>query len=223
MSDRTRPPLSGPHSVKAAASIGDRLGSGRAVELAKLIWFCGLSRPTWPSGEELAADAGLIHWDSSREVRRAIAQLRGSKMLGRGGPALTEPVDLLIPDRGAMTNLWLTCREVRPRPVTLVTLIVGMYVLAASLDGFSRTAWCRVPGSAAEIRRLVGARARNAFRQRMRDLEDLQLIAYDGDALMLAPTRRWYQADRAIRLVASPGPGVGSARAAHHYSQPFDR
>ncbi len=114
-------------------------------------------------------------------------------------PRLARPVKVLIPDRGAMANLWLTCREIRKRPVTLVTLMVGAYVLAADAAGGRHPrGWSVVPGSGADLRRFVGARKNAAWTQRLRDLEGLELLHVRDGQRMIAPVRSWYRSERAL-------------------------
>lgn len=221
MAHRTQPLASGPHSL-APASIGDRLNkraSGHGLEPAKLIWFAVLShtpwtrvkRPTWASNETLANETVIM----VSEVERGIRRLRQAKMLEtahghrRGAsrqwgrilkPAIASPVKVLIPDRAKMANLWATCRQVRKKPISLVTMVVGAYVLAAhELDRRPfPTCWSHVPGSAADLRRLVGARKNQAWTRRLRDAEEIGLLARDGRDIMLAPVAGWMRGQRAI-------------------------
>ncbi len=221
MSKRTQPPHPSPHSI-APASIYARLSGGVGIEHARLLWLVILShtpwdgarRPTWATNATLAADAGMTGPDAARQTERALNRLREASMLvtrhgERPGarrrfgrllePQLAGPVKVLIPDRGAMTNLWITCREARPRPAALVTAMVGAYALAAHGLDRAPTEWAPVPGPAAELRRFVGASKGSTWGRRVNDLCDLGLLER-RDALWVAPPREWMQAWRAIHL-----------------------
>ena len=218
MSESTQPPSGGPHS----ASIGARmnLNPKRGDEHAKLIWFVILSRTMWPGRKKqspwptdttLALDAGL---GLRRDAERALQRLREADMLttptGRRPPSATRahgrllvprlgsPVKILIPTRGQMTNIWLTCAEARQRPAALVTLVVGLYALACHAEDRRVDGWTEIPGTMADVRRFVGARKGHAWTQRVRDLEGLGLLERRGRVIWLAPVSRWSQARRAL-------------------------
>lgn len=230
MSGHTEPHLERPYSIDPVA-IGPRwtLRPKRGDEHAKLIWFVVLShtpwnaggRPTWVSNETIMAEAGLRHL---RDVERGMARLREAGMLttsigerrqarrkaGRViNPALPHPVKVLIPGRGhgkfdpgPITNLWLTCGELRDRPATLVTAVVGLYVLAAHVAGGEHPdGWAPVPCRDATIRRFVGGSEGSTFTRRMRDLETLGLVRTIDGVRHLAPVRLWYQATRAMAKI----------------------
>lgn len=220
MSESTQPPKGGPHSI-SPASIGARLNltTGKGDEHAKLLWLVILSRTRWPGRRQqdpwptdstLAHDAGI---KDERVVRRALQRLRGAGMITtptgnrptakrKHGrllvPRLSAPVKILIPDRGQMTNLWLTCGEFRERPASLVTLVVGLYALACDAEGRRVTGWTKIHGTAADARRFVGARKGHAWTRRLRDLESIGLLERRGREVWLAPVSRWIQAERAI-------------------------
>ena len=166
MSDRTQLAPARLHSI-APAAIADRLASanGRGSAVAPLVWWAILShspwdaapRPTWASNATLAAETGL----DGGKVKQALAQLRAAGMLSshhgerpgarrRHGrvlvPSLSAPAKVLIPDRGAVANLWITCREVRPRPAGLVITMTGASILAASALDHRPDEWAPVPG-----------------------------------------------------------------------------
>lgn len=211
-----------PHSIEHAA-IGRRLVrvKGRGSDHAVLVWLAVLShtpydgaeRPTWACTETLALETGL----SPRDVQYGLQRLREASMLttphgrrhdARGRPARREfgrllepkiegPVKVLIPDRAAMANLWITCREARPRPAALVTAMVGAHVLAAHALDRRPSEWAPVPGPAAELRRFVGASKGSTWGRRVNDLCGLGLLER-RDQLWVAPPREWMQGWRAI-------------------------
>lgn len=215
-----------PPSTRSAspdpASINDRLAHipGRGRELAPLIWMMILAIPTDRRGlrrannETLALDAGML-WspDALRQTERALAVLRRASMLKtrtgiRKGsrrrvgrvldPQLADPVTLARPDRGAMTNLWLTCHEVRRSPAALVTLMVGAYALACHANDDQRLdGWAPVGTSQAALRRFVGASKGSTWNRRLHDLEGLGLLSRDR-GLRVAPPTQWMQSWRAL-------------------------
>lgn len=225
MSDATQPPAGGLHS-RADVSIGARLNlsRGKGDEAAKLLWFVILShtpwdtlnRPTWASNVTLSHESGLcLRW-----VELGLNRLRTAGMLTtpvglrptakrKWGrllvPRLGSPVKVKIPDRGAMANLWLVCREVRQRPAALVTLVVGLHALAHR-EHVPPSQWAPIPVHMAEVRRFVGARKNAAWTQRVRDLEALGLIRREGRKVWLAPVRSWYRSERALASVGEPEP-----------------
>ena len=216
MSKDNLPQAHSAHSI-ASAAIGARLNlkRRRGAEHAKLLWFIVLShmkwssatRPAWPANATLAADSGLC----VRHAQRGVQVLKDAGMVTvstgpRPGevksygrllaPRLADPVKVLIPNQGLMTNLWITCAEQRRRPAALVTLAVGCYILAAhKIDRHPRT-MSRIPGKLADVRRFVGARKNAAWTERVRELERLGLLARDDGQLWLAPTSRWMQCNR---------------------------
>lgn len=215
MSKRTQPAPARPHSI-APASIGDRLRGGVGIEHARLVWLVVLShtpwdgarRPTWASNSTLAHESGL----TVARVEYALAQLRTAGMLEtprgeRPGarrrfgrllvPKLEGPVKILIPDRAAMTNLWITCREARPRPAALVTAMVGAHALAAHALDRRPSEWAPVPGPAAQLRRFVGASKGSTWGRRVNDLCGLGLLER-REQLWVAPPREWMQGWRAL-------------------------
>jgi len=213
--EHTQPRARGPHSIHHAA-IGDRL-RGDGCERARLLWLMILShtpwraarRPTWASNVTLSHESGL----DERRVRLGLQRLREAGMLATAqgerpgarrrvgrilAPAISAPVKVLIPGRGAMTNLWITCRESRPRPAALVTAMVGAYALAAHALDEHPEKWSPVPGPAADLRRFVGASKGSTWGKRVNDLCDLGLLERRS-GLWVAPPREWMQGWRALR------------------------
>jgi len=226
VSDHTQPTATGLHSL-ASAIIGARLNldQQRSDEAAKLIWFVilshtpweSLTRPTWATDTTLANDAGM---KGLRDVERAVARLRTSDMLTttighRPGarrptgrvlcPRIGAPVKVLIPDRGSMANLWITCREVQSRPAPMVTLAVGLYVLACHEVGHRPEGWTRIPGTMSDVRRFVGARKGHAWTRRIRDMEALGLLGRPDGEIWVAPAIAWDQTARALARVRARG------------------
>jgi len=201
-------------------AIGARLNLRRirGTEHAKLLWFVvlshtpweTLSRPTWANNETLTHELGLT---DRRDTERAMGQLRHAGMLStpegeRPGarrkigrllvPRLGSPAKVIIPDREAMTQLWSLCREVRCRPASLVTTVVGMYALACHAQDREIFEWAPVPGRLADHRRFVGARKNSAWTERVRDLERLGVIKRVGREVWISPASTWDRSARAI-------------------------
>lgn len=218
MSDSTQPVKTGPHFIESAG-IGARLAKskGRGRDYAKLVWFAVLShtpwdtfkRPTWACDETLAHDVGI----DVREAERALQRLRAAGMLEtpighRPGadrpvgrvlrPKIWTPVRVVIPTQEQMGRLWGLLREHHERPVTLVTTMVGLHVLAAHDLGRRPTGLVRIPWRMAEVRRFVGSRKNAAWTSRLRRLEGLDLIRRDGRDLWLAPMRHWSRTARVL-------------------------
>ena len=210
MSKRTQPRARGLHSI-AAAAIDDRLrvAHGRGSDHAPLLWFRilghtpwdGADRPTWASNVTLSHEAGL----PVTSVEYALGQLRTAGMLStpwgiRPGaarlwgrvlvPHIDAPVKVHVPGRSHMADLWRTCRSARKRPITLVTLMVGMHALAAHELGHAPNDWARVPGSLAALRRFVGASRGSTFTERLTVLVELGLVRRGG-GLWVAPPE-WF-------------------------------
>ena len=218
MLDRSLPPTRRSASLESAA-INDRLAHvpGRGRELAPLLWIMVLALPDRrgirrANNETLALNAGMA-WSSEgiRQTERALAVLRRSGMLEtrigkRPGarrpngrilePQITAP-ELLVPDRNAMTNLWLTCHEARRSPAALVTLMVGAYALACHHGGgWPVYEWSPVGTSQAALRRFVGASKGSTWNRRLGDLEGLGLLS--RGPLAIAPPEEWFQGWRAL-------------------------
>ena len=213
MPKHTHPIRSRPQSI-APVILGARLNlePQRGDENAKLAWWFILARTpwdnspraTWATNSTIAHDAGL----AQRDAERAVSRLRGAGLLktptgkrtSKAGavsfgrilePRLGAPVKILVPGREDMATLWATCRTIRKLPASLVTLAVGLYVLACRHAGRKPSAWARVPGRMADVRRLVGARKGHGWTTRVRDLEDIGLLRRDATGIWLAPTSAW--------------------------------
>lgn len=169
-----------------------------------------LSRPTWASNVTLEHETGM----DDRAVRRAIASLQSAGMvkLSNGirpgarrafgrifDPALTSPVQVIVPERDGVARLWALARSRRTRCAPLVLAGLGAHVLSCHHARRRLTAAGEIGCSQGDWRRLIGATKGSQWSRIVADLEHLELIQRRDSGVWVMPPSTWSPARLAMR------------------------